>query len=382
MGLTDRISNILGFPSRPGLFDGVAVRSPESALLESIVFFGGGTTDLPVTARTALRVPGISRAIQLYTAVTAQLPLTASTDSPDMKWLNWSKGSISPALRNSLTVQDIIFHGGSCWAVARNDAGHVVNGIRIPIGFWTVDAGGRVQVNTALTDPDAKDGPHRFVDVDQAQILYIPSLMPSGLLDMAEDGIQTYLSLGKTIKDRASNPTPLIALVVKDDAVADPDELKAAQTNWHNARNSPNGAVAIVPAGVGIETPGADRDDSAMLIGARNASRLDVANWLNLPAAMLDGNSGTSDQYSNTLQNQNEFLSLSVSLPIRAIEARLSQDDVTPAGVTVSFDTAIFDSLPPAAHGNTGAAVETPAAPAALDPGAAADTTKNGQLTA
>ncbi|QIN94471.1 portal protein [Arthrobacter phage Whytu] len=376
MGLTDRISNILGFPSRPGLFDGVAVRSPESALLESVVFFGGGNVQMPVTSRTALKVPGIARAIQLYTAVCAQLPLKASVESEDAKWLNWSEGTISPALRNALTVQDIIFHGGSCYAVARNAAGHVTNGIRIPVGFWTVDPAGRIQVNTALTDPDAKEGPHRFVDVDQNQIMYIPSLMPCGLLDMADDGIQTYLQIGRTIKDRASNPTPLIALVVKDDAIADPDELKTAQTNWHNARTSPNGAVAIVPAGVGIETPGADRDDSAMLIGARNASRLDVANWLNLPAAMLDGNSGTSDQYSNTLQNQNEFLALSVSLPIRAIEARLSQDDVTPAGVTVSFDTAVFDSMPEPATGNTGAAVESSPA------GAAVETEQERELTA
>lgn len=355
MGLTDRISNILGFPSRPGLFDGAAVRSPESSILESIAFFGGGSIQMPVTSRTALKVPGIARAIQLYTAVSSQVPLTASVESDDTKWLNWSTGNISPALRNALTIQDIIFHGGSCYAVARNAAGVVVNGIRIPIGFWQVNDAGLIQVNTLLTDPTS---PARFVDVDQSQILYIPSLMPCGLLEMAEDGISTYLSIGKTIADRAANPTPLIALVVKDDAVADPDELKAAQTNWHNARTSPNGAVAIVPAGVGIETPGADRDDSAMLIGARNASRLDVANWLNLPAAMLDGNSGTSDQYSNTLQNQNEFLALSVSLPVRAIEARLSQDDVTAEGVTVSFDTKVFDSMPAPATGNTGAAVD------------------------
>jgi phage portal protein BeeE len=110
---------------------------------------------------------------------------------------------------------------------------------------------------------------------------------------------------------------------------------------------------------VDIVTPGADKDDSAMLTEARNAARLDAANFTNLPAAMLDGNSGTTDQYSNTLQNANEFLTLSVSLFTRAIESRLSQDDVTPEGVTVSFNSPSFDTLAPAT-GNVGTATAGP----------------------
>ena len=352
MGMFDRVLKLYdrATPS-PGLSPSFYLASPESTALATAAFIGVPTTELPVTVESALKVPPVSRAIQLYTAVLSELPLRASAEGPTTAWLNRTVGAVSPTLRNVSIVHDLIFHRHSCLAVARDGAGHVVNGIHIPYGKWRIE-GLEIQLHSSVIDPDRPD---QWFTPNQDELLYVPSLMPLGLLDMAADTIRHYLSLGRTIRDRADNPTPLIALRVADDTVYDPDELAQAQADWHKARTSPNGAVAIVPAGVVIETPGAERDDSSMLLEARNAVRLDVANFLNLNAALLDGNSGTTDTYSNTLQNKNEFLELSVSLPLRALEARLSQDDVTPEGVTVTFDTSRYDELDDA-KGNVGEA--------------------------
>jgi hypothetical protein len=92
-----------------------------------------------------------------------------------------------------------------------------------------------------------------------------------------------------------------------------------------------------------------------MLIQARNAIRIDFANYTNLNASIVDGASGASDTYSNTLQDANEFLRLSLGLWTLPITQRLSQDDVTPEGLELTWDHSKFDLAD--SQGNTGQAV-------------------------
>lgn len=356
MGLLTRIQDILTGPEHSGLVQtvqqGSGFRSPDSSAgLAAAVFGDVSGLEGPVSVGEALAVPPVSRAVDLYTAAVSQLALTASTESEDTKWLDWTDGPLSPSHRNVSMVLDLFWHRWTCLAVARNEAGHVTNGIHLPKHMWDFDASGLIRV-------DKGDGRGRVV-VDQDEVLFIPSFKQLGFLDFAQDTVRQYLSIGRTIRDRADNPTPMIALNIKEDFIPDPDEVEQAVEDWGNARRSAGGAVAVVPAGVSLDTPGGDRDDGGMLIQARAAIRLDAANFTNLPASLLEGNSGASGDYSNTLQTQNEFLKLSVALFTRAIEARLSQDDVTPEGVTVSFNTTSFDEITPA-KGNLGTATPAP----------------------
>jgi hypothetical protein len=346
LGLISRIQDVLTGPARSGLIQNVAegssLRSPDSSAGLAAIY-GADTVGLdgPVSVGQALSVPAVSRAVDLYTAAISQMTLTASVESASTVWLNWTDGPLSPAHRNVQIFMDLFWYRWSCLAVARDASGHVSNGVHIPQHLWDFDAFGNIRVEGR--------------PVNQDEVLFIPSFKQLGFLDYAQDTVRHYLSLGRTINDRADNPTPMVGIKVTDDMVADDAEVEQAMEDWGNARRAKGGATAFIPPGVDVVTPGAEKDDSAMLTDARNAARLDAANFTNLPASMLDGNSGTTDQYSNTLQNANEFLKLSVSLFTRAIEARLSQDDVTPEGVTVSFNTASFDDFTPA-HGNAGTA--------------------------
>jgi hypothetical protein len=82
-------------------------------------------------------------------------------------------------------------------------------------------------------------------------------------------------------------------------------------------------------------------DSEALLIGARNASALDIARDVSMPAAMLDATTaGASLEYA-TLEGRNQqWIDYGLSLYMAAVESRLGMDDVIPAGQRMGFDTA------------------------------------------
>lgn len=335
-------SKILDYNPLVGPLSSSSYVSPWSTShLAPVLFPDINSSLLPVSAAEALQVPPVTRALFLYSTVAAGFPLVASKGAVD--WLNTTVGAITPAHRTASVIQSLIFRGASCLLVERDEEGYVTNADHIPDAWWTTNADGQILYQNELFNQDS--------------FVYIPSLINSGFLDYGKDTIRQYLSICKTITNRAANPTPLLEIHITDDFEGEPEELEETIANWAAARQSPNGAVAITPKGIELNTPGATaNEDGAMLLQARNAVRLDVANFLNINAAMLDGNNGTSDTYSNTLQNQSELINLSLDTFLKPIEARLSQDDVTRPGITVSFDRSKFDTLPDA-KGNTGSAV-------------------------
>lgn len=297
----------------------------------------------------ALTVPPVVRAIALYSTVAARLTLEAQNgDTP--VWMNTTFDAITPGKRLAGIVQDLIFHGDACLIVDRDGSG-IRDALLMPRDVWALDFLGQITVGGEVVP-------------DQSQFLYIDSLLPQGFLEYAKEAVHEYRSLRRTINDRADNPIPLIDLHVTEHFEGDEDELIAAQKDWNNARRAPGGATAITPLGVVAQAMGVGNADDELLISAQNNMRLTMANFLNINAAMLDGNNGTSDTYSNTLQNKNEFESLSMSTWLTPIEQRFSQPDVMPLGNPVRFSA--FDALPADAKGNAGTAVAPATTPKEL----------------
>jgi phage portal protein BeeE len=92
-----------------------------------------------------------------------------------------------------------------------------------------------------------------------------------------------------------------------------------------------------------------------MLIQARMAVRTDIANFLGINSAMLDGSTGSNDVYSNALQSKSELLELSIKTFTEPIASRLSQNDVTAPGTKVIFDYSSYEVIEDA-RGNIGTA--------------------------
>lgn len=340
MAIFEKITGILGLrKTRPDYLAGPAYFDYASSLATVAPALMPAGVKLPISNVRALQVPGVTRSVGLYSATIAGGFLRSSTGASP--WLTETAGVVTPGKRLADLFQDLFFHAEACLMVKRDEAGAVTDGLRLPREVWRVGAGGYVELHI---EPGPGIAAVWTPVADQSQFIYIPSLLPIGFLEFAEPSISHYFDLLSTIQSRGANPIPLVELHVEDEWEGDADELEAVVDAWASARQSRNGAVAVTPRGIKLIVHSAD-DVGAMLIEARNAVRLDIANYANLNASLLDGNSGASDTYSNTLQDANEFLRLSLGLYTLPIAQRLSQNDVTAPGELVTFELPGLDGF-------------------------------------
>jgi hypothetical protein len=295
----------------------------------------------------ALKVPPVAKAALLYTTGASKVRLV-DPDGNAPGFLSTTRGAITPGAHISALVLSLMFHGKAvCW-VNRDASGNVTDILPLPAQHFSLDFLGRVMVKNKVLP-------------DQTQFIYIRSLLGQGFLDYGADAVNHYIGLRDSILSRSRNPIPVVELKVTDQYALEEGELEKAQTNWQVARSATNGAVAFTPQGVDVIIHG-DKADTTMLSDARNEVRKDVANFLNLNSSLLEGNNGQSDTYSNTLQDKDEFVDISLDTFLVPIEQRFSQLDVSP--VPLKFDRASFRaSVTPAAQGNAGTAVAPPAKP-------------------
>jgi hypothetical protein len=331
----------------------LAVESPWAEL--SGVYSVTGSTGMPAgilpTVALAHHVPAVARATAMYSVVAAGSPLRPAEGGQlpaELAWLNKTWGPVTAGKRRAQLVQDMFFHNESMLRVAREGT-KIVDAIALRRERWRHTATGVVEYLDA-------DGSW-FEASRQEDCIWIPGLLPLSFLDFAAESIAQYQGICQTISQRASSPIPLVELHITEDYQGTREELLATQAEWNKARMAEGGAVGVTPRGVQLIVH-LGGEDAAMLIGARNAIRVDFANFVNLNASLLDGASGASDTYSNTLQDANEFLRLSQGLFTMPISQRLSQDDITPEGLELDWDFSKFDMTP--AAGNTGTATPLP----------------------
>lgn len=263
-------------------------------------------------------------------------------------------GSVSPGLRDVRTLVDLILHNRALWLVSRNSDGTIFDAAHLPAEAWNFDQDNQLLIGGSVAKP--------------GEFIYFPGAKPLPFLESAKDSLTHYRDITNTIKSRGRNPMPIVELALQedydglepDDPDYDPDYDAAlqAQKNWAAARRSEDGSVAITPRGIKaiFHQP---NDDGQMLIEARNAVRLDMGNHLNINSELLDGDNGTSDTYSNSLQNRGDFQDLSLPLFFDPISLRLSMDDITPPGESVELKPRPALEAASATHasGNVGAAV-------------------------
>lgn len=288
-----------------------------------------------------MALPAVSAAIGIYSGVCSRFPLTASNGA---EWLNSADGAATtPQLRIAATVQDLIFFNASVWFVSRDGSGYVTDAVRVHPNRWSIDNEGRILI-------DGKP-------FDQKSLVFISGLKPQGFLDAARYSIRHAAALEQTILNRSLNPSPITTIKETAANEAEPEEVDAALEDFRNARQNPNGGVVYVPFGLDVSPYGGGDESSQLLINARMAVRTDLANHLNISSAMVDGLTGNSDAYTNALQTKSELLELSLKLFTQPIADRLSQNDVTPEGVKVSFDYSEYE-VTTDAKGNLGTSTE------------------------
>lgn len=108
--------------------------------------------------------------------------------------------------------------------------------------------------------------------------------------------------------------------------------------DWKTARQKRS--TAYVPYAVDYNTNSVSPKD-LQLVEAREMAITEIARLMGIDAEEL-GISTTSRTYANMQDRRRQFLDLTLGPYMRAIESRLSMDDVTPPGMRVRFDTTQF----------------------------------------
>lgn len=294
-------------------------------------FYAGEVAE--VTRDTALQVPPIKRGRDILVGVIAGMQLQQWQGGTEVAapWLTNSASGISPWHRMAGTIDDLIFYDWSCWAVSRDGDGTILDALRVPYERWAVDD---------FTGVVSVDG--NTVSADE--VIIFPGNGSGGILMSGAQTIKGYRALERSWIGRAQNPIPLVELhMTSDDPLTDGDEdeendeIGRLVSEWSAARLSPNGAVGFTPHNVEVRTHGTAQTD--LFVEGRNAGVLDVARLLNLPASLLDGTQTTASlTYVTTEGKRSEFAALSIPAWLNPIEARLSLDDVAPAGQVIRFD--------------------------------------------
>ncbi|QCQ16993.1 hypothetical protein [Microbacterium sp. RG1] len=322
----------------------------------------GPTGSDAVTRDTAMTVAPVKRGRNLIVSKLSDLPMqlgawdASGAFAADATQPGWFTSTGSPQTawhRIALTLDDLIFHGWSLWVVERDAFGQITAAGRIARSRWNFDAstptGIRVD-QVPVTDP---------ADV----VLFAGP--DEGLLITARESIRGWRHMEKAWVGRVRSPIP--AMILEEIAAGSIDPAKAMQYVQAIATNrtSEFGMVAFIPAELRLRTEGQVEPD--LFDKGRNAARIDIANHLGLPVALLDGSPATASLTYSTQEGTRSQLIDDLEMWLAPIEARLSENDVTPEGKAIRFNRTNLTNVPNDPYGASGAAPHTaPTAPQEL----------------
>lgn len=339
MGLFDKL-----LPSRQAV--GLLLADPRNAPMAS-PWSGANLSRVVLADLVGIRTSGVDRAAcmslpsvvrgrGLIVGHLSRLPLTlwdvaSDTEQGTPRWLTSTNTLQSPRARLAWTLDDLIFTGLSLWAVERDPDGQITDAIRVPRTEWSVD-------------PDSLGVQVRGVPItDPSQVVLFEGVQ-EGLCDLAAREVTGQVAMSTAWRQRVESPIPNVALKQTDpnDQLTD-EEVDDLVNDWEAARRS--GGTAFLPAGIDVEALGQVTAD--LFIEGRNAGRLDVANYLQVPANLLEGSMSTASlTYSTQEGRRSDFIDTCLAYWAAPIEARLSQDDVCPDGTAVRFDFTSLTAVP------------------------------------
>lgn len=297
----------------------------------------------PLSRDIAMTLPPVSNGRALLVGELAGRPLRAKKDDILTKrqpaWLYRTNSDVSPWQRMAMTIDDHMFHGDSLWACERGADDQITDAVRMPREQWRFNDKNVLEVTA--------DG-EKWFSPRKTDVIYIPGSF-DGLLNVAARTIRAAINLEASWANQAATPLPSLILAQREQGELDPDEVKAVVTGAAEARRDPNGSVMFVPWEYIATVEG--HSDPQMLVEARNAVKLDIANYLGIDAGMLDAalpkaslNYETQEGTQTAFQNRLPYWT-------GPIEARLSMDDVCPRGQRIAFD---FSTNPIAPGDDTG----------------------------
>jgi len=338
-------------PTVPAVASPLADRKLNRPIIQAI--FGGRSRVF--TRGDAVKLPPVMKGRSIIISKLAGAPLVALegdkplADDAQPEWLYRTEGQVSPWHRMAWTLDDLIFSGWSLWLLDRDEPtdeqplGAIRHAVRCPIELWSFDEDGVLQVQLTV-DED----PH---PIDESMVCLIPG-PAEGLLEYAERTLSGAADLEESWRKRANNPIPLVEIHATDPTDELTDDEQADTILAYQESMAGDHAIIYTPARATLIAHGSDAPNPA--IEARNFSKVDVANFLGLPAASLDGSLSTASlTYSTQEGARDELADAVIGYWGQPIQQRLSQDDMVPKGQRVRYDFADLFTTTPAPTGQT-----------------------------
>ena len=326
-------TNIASFPANRIARAGVVSPWSEGGLQQFVWSDIFGTDTIPVTRKEAMSLPSVAVARGLILGALAGRPLRALRGQelidPQPTWLYRTDTDLPPWHRMAQTIDDLIFYGMSLWAVDRGAENQIIEAIRVPWDRWEIDENAEILVDGIKPAADS--------------VIYFPGPF-EGLLNVAARTIRGAVDLEASWAGRARTPAPAIVLEEKEDNGMTQEEASAYVKAVAAARRDPDGTVMFVPYALNARFEGQAMTD--LMIEARNAVKLDIANFMNLPTAMLDAALPKASLNYETQEGRTESFIERLPFWTEPIEARLSMDDVCPRGQRIRFDASPHSNRP------------------------------------
>lgn len=310
----------------------------DRSTLETIVWADlFGLDCVPATRAEALSVPALHRAVTILTTSCARSPLgvyrLAERVDPQPSWTQRTDGLSSPFHRMLLTVDDLVFHGESLWAVERGADGFPTRAERVPYDAWSVDQSRQILIGDEVVDARA--------------VVYIPG-PHEGILTHGDRTIRSAASVERAALEAAQRPFRL-ELHQTSDTILEDVEVDALITTARTALAEHGGVLFTNSTLQAILHPAAPEQ---LLVQGRNAAAVDLARLVGIPAALVDATTaGASLTYETTAGRNQEFLDYGLVGYLAAVSSRLSMDDVVPRGQRTAFELEDLIGPAPAATG-------------------------------
>ena len=282
-----------------------------------------GVENLPLTRAAAMRLPALAKGVRIITTTIARCPLTASRGTQTVDAPLFTQ--LTPGVPNSVVIaamlDGLIFHGRA-WLV---------------VTAWL--STGYPRHVRVVPEAEAETSDGRLIrafghEVPAGAWLRIDALT-EGILTSGAQTIRDAIELRSAASEAGAVPVPSVILKATDPVIS-PEELEELQAKWVAARRRRHGSAAAVNPGVEPVIVPATKAD--VLLGGMNASVLDVARLLGLPAWSLDGAvEGSSLSYSNSASRMRELVEFGLAPYITALEDGLSM--LLPQGQALRVDT-------------------------------------------
>jgi HK97 family phage portal protein len=287
-----------------------------------------------ISRKDAMSCASVARARNLITGTVASIPLeyynkkTGEVIAPP-RWITQLSKSQPSFVTINWIVDSLLFYGVAYLIITER---YAEDGR--PASFeWVANA--RV---TFTTDLEGISVTQYYIDASPISMNDIVTIQgfDEGVLERGARTIQSAIDVERAAAQNSANPQPA-GFLKNSGADLPPQEVQGLIAAWKRARQ--NNSTAYLTSTLDYSPVAFSPKDMMYNEAIQNLST-QIARTMNVPAYYLSADQNTTMTYANVQDERKQFYALSIEPYIKAIESRLSMDDISTSGHEVKFAVA------------------------------------------